>query len=31
LIVLCPESQLQGLVKQLYQQKMMFAEQQKQG
>jgi hypothetical protein len=31
LIVLCPESQLQGLVKQLYQQKIMFAENQKQG
>jgi hypothetical protein len=30
LIVLCPESQLQGLVKQLYQKKMSFAEQQNQ-
>ncbi|NJM47303.1 MAG: hypothetical protein HC860_15055 [Alkalinema sp. RU_4_3] len=30
LIVLCPESQLQGLVKQLYQRKMILAEQEKQ-
>jgi hypothetical protein len=30
LIMLCPEAQLEGLVKQLYQKKMSFAEQQKQ-
>lgn len=29
LIMLCPDGQLEGLVKQMYQQKLVFAEQQK--